>query len=46
MSGKRKERTPELRVQAARLVIEIGCPFAHRAAEIGVGEHHWGVGCA
>ena len=33
---------PEFREQAARLVIETGCPVAHVAAEIGVGEQALG----
>ena len=37
MSGKRRKYTPELREQAARLVIEMSRPIAHVAAEIGVG---------
>ena len=46
MSGKRRKYTPEFREQAARLVIETGRPVAHVAAEIGVGEQVWVVGCA
>ncbi len=46
MSGKRRKYTPEFREQAARLVIETGRPVAHVAAEIGVGDQCWGVGCA
>jgi transposase len=38
MSGKRRKYTPEFREQAARLVIEIGRPVAHVAAEIGLAE--------
>ena len=38
MSGKPRKYAPEFREQAARLVIETGCPVAHVAAEIGVGE--------
>jgi len=34
---------PEFREQAARLVIETGCPVAHVAAEISVGEQ--ALGC-
>jgi hypothetical protein len=46
MSGKRRKYTPEFREQAARLVIETGRPVAHVAAEIGVVNNCWVVGCA
>jgi len=44
--GKRRKYTPEFREQAARLVIETGRPVAHVAAEIGVVNKCWVVGCA
>jgi Transposase len=44
--GKRRKYTPEFREQVARLVIETGRPVAHVAAEIGVANKCWVVGCA
>lgn len=37
-SSSRKKYTPEYRQEAARLVIESGCPIAYVAKELGVAE--------
>ena len=38
MSGNRRKYTAGYREQAVRLVVDTGCPVAHVATEIGVGE--------
>ena len=38
VSSSRKKYTPEYRQEAARLVIESGCPIPQVAKELGVGE--------